>query len=134
MSKYNSKKIILDGISFDSKHEGLYYEYLKERQEINEIQNFEIQPKYILLESFKRDGKTIRAITYTADFLIYHLDGKIEAVDIKGMSTQQGEMRRKLFLHRYPEINLTWITRNLKYGDENGWIDFDELKRRRRGK
>ena len=30
---------------------------------------------------------------------------------------------------KYPETNLTFICRNLKYG---GWIEFDELKKKRR--
>ena len=29
MSKYKSKKVIIDGIKFDSKDESLYYLYLK---------------------------------------------------------------------------------------------------------
>lgn len=131
-TKYNNKKIVLDGITFDSKEEGLYYEHLKRRRASGEIINYELQPRYVLQEAFKRDGKTIRAITYTPDFLVYHLDGSEEAVDVKGMSTQQGVMRRKMFLYRYPEIKLTWIARSLKYGDAEGWIEYDELTRLRR--
>ena len=132
MGKYNNNKIVLDGITFDSKEEARYYEYLKTKRAAGEIQNFELQPNYILQPSFKRDGRTIRAITYTADFLVYHLDGSEEVIDVKGMETQQGIMRRKMFWCKYPDLKLTWICRSLKFGDKDGWIEYDELKKRRR--
>ncbi len=132
MAKYNNSKIVADGITFDSKEEYRYYELLKQKKAQGEILNFELQPKYTLQPSFKRDGKTIRAITYTADFLVYHTDGTEEIIDIKGMETQQGVMRRKMFWFKYPELKLTWLSRSVKWGDTDGWIDYDELKRRRR--
>ena len=132
--KYNNNRITVDGIRFQSKHEALYYELLKEKKAAGLIVNYELQPQYELQPSFKRDGKTVRAITYTADFLVYHLDGTEEVVDIKGMETQQGIMRRKMFWHKYPGLKLTWLCRNLKHGDENGWIEYEELKKRRKAK
>ncbi|EDS77347.1 conserved hypothetical protein [Clostridium botulinum C str. Eklund] len=131
MSKYNSKKIVIDGITFDSKNEGKYYEYLKKLKAQGKILNFELQPKYELQPGFKKNGKTYRAITYTPDFLIYHVDGTEELIDVKGMSTQQGEMRRKLFDYKYPDLKLTWIARSLKYG-KDGWIEYGELQKIRR--
>ena len=130
--KYNNNKITVDGITFDSKHEAQYYELLKEKKAAGLILNYELQPQYELQPAFKRDGKTIRAITYTADFLVYHLDGTEEVVDIKGMETQQGIMRRKMFWHKYRDLKLTWLSRSIKYGDENGWIEYEELKKARR--
>lgn len=130
-SKYGSKKIVIDGIVFDSKDEGKYYEYLKKLKSQGKILNFELQPKYELQPSFKKMGKQYRAITYAPDFLIYHIDGSEELIDIKGMSTQQGEMRRKMFEFKYPELKLTWIARSLKYG-KDGWIDYDKLNKIRR--
>lgn len=131
-SKYKSEKITIDGVTFDSKDEARYYEHLKKRKAKGEILNFELQPTYELISKFKKYGKTHRATTYTPDFLIYHLDGTEELIDIKGFSTQQGDLRRKLFDSRYPELKLTWVARNLKFGDENGWIIYDELQKKRR--
>lgn len=116
MSKYGSKKITIDGIAFDSKDEAKYYEYLKQLKAEEKILNYELQPKYELVPKFKKDGKTYRAVTYSPDFLIYHLDGSQELIDIKGFSTQQGELRKKLFDFKHPELKLTWLARNLKYG------------------
>lgn len=131
-SKYHNSKIYVDGIKFDSKDEAAYYEYLLALKAKGEIQNFELQPKYILIPAFKKYGKAHRAMTYTPDFLVYLNDGNTKLIDVKGMATQQGEMRKKLFDFLYPDIELEWVCRSSKYGNEAGWIEYDELKRRRR--
>ena len=61
MNKYRNKKVEIDGIKFDSKHEGEYYLYLKKLK----------------------------------NFAIYHWNGEVEYIDVKGMETQQGVMRKK---------------------------------------
>ena len=132
MSKYNSKKITIDGITFDSKDEAMYYNALKIRKFKEEIKNFELQPKFILIEGFKKDGKTYRPITYTPDFTIYHNDNSIEYVDVKGMTTQQGELRIKLFNWKYRDKKLSIVARSIKYGDEYGFIDYYELQKIRK--
>lgn len=132
MSKYLSHKTVVDGITFDSKDEAKYYEALKIRKYRGEIQNFELQPKFTLVQGFKKSGKTYRAITYTPDFVIYHNDNSEEYVDVKGMTTQQGELRIKLFNHFYRDLKLSIVARNLKYGDEYGFIDYYELQKIRR--
>ena len=132
MSKYLSHKTVVDGITFDSKDEAKYYEALKIRKYRGEIQNFELQPKFTLVQGFKKNGKTYRAITYTPDFVIYHNDNSEEYVDVKGMTTQQGELSIKLFNHFYRDLKLSIVSRNLKYGDEYGFIDYYELQKIRR--
>lgn len=132
MSKYLSHKTVVDGITFDSKDEAKYYEALKIRKYRGEIQNFELQPKFTLIQGFKKNGKTYRAITYTPDFVIYHNDNSEEYIDVKGMTTQQGELRIKLFNHFYRGLKLSIVARNLKYGDEYGFIDYYELQKIRR--
>ena len=132
MSKYLSHKTVVDGITFDSKDEAKYYEALKIRKYRGEIQNFELQPKFTLVQGFKKNGKTYRAITYTPDFVIYHNDNSEEYVDVKGITTQQGELRIKLFNHFYRDLKLSIVARNLKYGDEYGFIDYYELQKIRR--
>jgi Protein of unknown function (DUF1064). len=130
-SKYKAEKITVDGITFDSKDEALYYQYLLRQKAQGKIVNFEIQPKYTLIAAFKKMGKSYAKMTYTPDFLIYHLDGTQELIDVKGFSTQQGEMRKKLFDFFYPDIKLTWVARSLKFGVD-GWIEYKELQKKRR--
>ncbi|MZK87419.1 DUF1064 domain-containing protein, partial [Clostridium beijerinckii] len=128
-TKYNSKKITVDGYTFDSMDESKYYQALLIRKAKGEIVNFEMQPKFTLIPGFKKQGKTFKAMTYTPDFLIYHNDGSEELIDVKGFSTQQGELRYKLFNYFYQDKKLTWVARNLKYGDKYGFIDYFELKK-----
>lgn len=130
-TKYNNKKIEIDGIKFDSKDESLYYLDLKASKEQGHIIDFELQPKYELIPKFKYRGENRRAITYTPDFKVTTVGGTTYLVDIKSMgtATQQGELRRKLFEYRYPELELRWICRNLKHSGGNGWIGYEELKK-----
>jgi hypothetical protein len=93
---------------------------------------FRTPTKIHFIPIFKKYGKTQRAITYTPDFLIYHLDGSQELIDVKGYSTQQGELRKKLFDYLNPGLKLTWVAKSLKYG-ESGWIEYNELQKIRRG-
>ena len=131
MSKYKNKKVVVDGVKFDSKHEAEYYLYLKRLKEEGKIKDFGLQHKFELQPSFKKYGKTHRAISYTVDFAIYHNNGDVEYVDVKGMETQQGIMRKKMFDYLFDE-KLTWVQRSIKYGDENGWINYDDLKKKRK--
>jgi hypothetical protein len=130
-SKYGSKKIVVDGITFDSKDEARYYEYLKKLKAQGTILNFELQPKFTLIPSFKYQNRTVRAATYALDFLVYHLDGREEYIDIKslGTATQQGEFKFKLLKFQHPDMDFKWICRHLKHGDENGWIEYGKLKK-----
>lgn len=131
-TKFNNKKIIFHDIKFDSEDEMYYYQYLLAKKAKEEIIKFELQPKYLLQPKFiDAQGKTVQAITYTPDYLVYHLDGTVEAIDVKslGTATQQGELRKKMFLFIYPQTKLTWICRNLKRSRIDGqWIKYEDLK------
>lgn len=129
-TKYNNKKIEIDGIKFDSKDESLYYLDLKTSKESGNIIDFELQPKYELIPKFKYMGENRRAITYSPDFKIINNDGTSYVVDVKSMgtATQQGELRRKLFEYKYPSIELIWYCRNIKHGI-NGWVKYEDLKK-----
>jgi len=102
-NKYGNRKVEIDGLTFDSKAEALYYSELKLREKAGEILFFRTQPRYRLLDSFEKHGKRHRAIDYIADFEIHHRDGSIEVVDVKGAPlTQVFRIKEKLFNHKYP--------------------------------
>lgn len=105
MNKYKNTKVIIDNIQFDSKAEGNRYIELKLLQRAGIIQNLELQPKYILQESFKKNGKTYRKIEYRADFK-YIENGQVIVEDVKGMETKEFKLKRKLFEHKYPDLEL----------------------------
>lgn len=130
-SKYGSKKIEIDGIVFDSKAEGEFYLYLKDLKEQGKIKEIILQEKLVLQEGFKKNGKTNRAITYTVDFTVLDDKGNLIRIDVKGMETQQGNLKRKMYDYKYKEP-LVWVAKNKKYGNEQGWIEYDRLKKKRR--
>jgi len=101
MHKYNAKATEIDGIRFDSRKEAEKYQELKLLQRAGEIKNIELQPKFLLQEAFKRNGKKYRAITYTADFRVTWKDGTVEVIDTKGYRTQVYRLKKKLFLAKY---------------------------------
>lgn len=131
MNKYHNQKIVVDGITFDSKDEAKYYEVLKIRKAKGEILDFELQPKFVLQEGFKKNGKTYKQITYKADFRVYMLDGSSYVVDVKGMLTDVFALKLKLYNARYNE-ELKLMCRNLKYGNDYGFIDYYELQKIRK--
>lgn len=124
-----AKKVEIDGIQFDSILESRYYSKLKKDKEQGLISDFKLQPKFMLLEGFKKNGKTWRSITYSADFEVLHNDGRVEIIDVKGAPpTQVFEMRRKLFEQRY-DHELKVITYAPKYG---GWVDYYDKEKARK--
>ncbi|WP_191992111.1 DUF1064 domain-containing protein [Peribacillus tepidiphilus] len=128
ISKYGSKKVEVDGIVFDSKAEANYYKQLKWLQEHKQILFFRMQPRYLLQEAFKKNGKNFRKIEYVADFEIHHNDGSIEVIDVKGIETEAFKIKRKLFEKKFPH-KLSLVTYSKKWG---GWIELDKLKKLRK--
>lgn len=103
-SKYHNQKTELDGILFDSKKESQYYSKLKIMKMTGEIKDFERQVKYVLQDSFKLNGKAYREIYYKADFVIEHLDGTKEVVDVKASKYFQDsvyKLKKKMFIKKY---------------------------------
>lgn len=107
--KYGNRPTTKAGYKFDSQAEARYYTgTLEPLARGGKITELAVHPKFILQESFKRNGKTVRAIYYEADFS-YRLDGKLVAIDIKGRRTPVFAIKEKLFLRRYPDIELLVI-------------------------
>ena len=101
-SKYNARKITIDGITFDSIKEAARYKELKLLERAGEIKDLELQPKFVLLDSFYYGGKKEREISYVADFKYYDkAKSKIIVEDVKGFKTDVYKIKRKLFLSMY---------------------------------
>lgn len=109
-SKYHNKKIIIDGIEFDSEKEGNRYIQLKMLKKAGMIKDLQLQVPYVILDGYKKNGKTIRAITYKADFVYYDIFLKKTIVeDTKGYRTEVYKLKKKMFESRYPELEITEI-------------------------
>ena len=98
MNKYRNKKVICDGIKFDSKKEAARYKELKLLERAGLIHNLELQKEFELIPSQRINGKCIeRACKYKADFC-YIENGKTVVEDTKGMKTPDYIIKRKLML------------------------------------
>ena len=107
-NKYKNKKTQIDMYVFDSAKEAKRYKELKLLEQAGEISNLVLQPRFLLQEGFKKNGKTYRKIEYIADFQ-YNENGKTIVEDVKGLQTDVFKTKHKLFEKKYPELELKII-------------------------
>ena len=102
MSKYNSKKTVVDGQKFDSKKEARRYQELLLLEKAGEIKNLSRQVKFVLIPSQRdENGKVVeRECSYKADFT-YEEGIKTVVEDVKGFRTKEYIIKRKLMLYQY---------------------------------
>ena len=106
-NKYNARKTVMCGHTFDSKREADYYLELLARKQAGEIVRIGFQPSYTLLAGFKDNmGKNQKPITYTADFFATYADGHSEVIEVKGVRTRDYLLRKKLFLYKMRKENI----------------------------
>ena len=111
-SKFGNKKVERDGHKFDSDFESQRYWYLKMLERAGKIKDLELQPKYELQPSFKKDGKTILAIYYKADFSYHSVEtNKMVIEDTKGFKTKEYLIKKKMFEYKYPDLTIVEIER-----------------------
>lgn len=97
--KYKNKKVVIDGITFDSKKEAARYKELKTLEKSGVISNLQRQVKYVLIPAQREDKKLIeRECSYYADF-VYIRDGEQVVEDTKGVRTPEYIIKRKLMLY-----------------------------------
>lgn len=117
--KYKNRKIIVDGIKFDSKKEAERYKELKILERAGIIQKLQRQVKYVLIpaqyepsdevyvkgkdKGKQKKGRLIeRECAYYADF-VYTENGKTVVEDVKGYRDGQAynlfTIKRKLMLY-----------------------------------
>lgn len=102
VSKYRSKKTVVDGQKFDSKKEANRYQELLLLEKAGVIKNLSRQVKFVLIPSQRDEsGKLIeRECSYKADFA-YEEGIKTVVEDVKGFRTKEYVIKRKLMLWRY---------------------------------
>lgn len=102
MAKYKNKKVIYDGIKFDSAKECNYYVKFRLMEQAGIIKDLELQKKFVLQNSFKLNGKLRREISYYADFCYVTVkDNKLHVIDVKGFKTDIYKLKKKLFEYKY---------------------------------
>ena len=150
MGRYYHKKTEVDGIVFDSQTESEYYLYLKELKKNKQIKDFTMQDEFTLQEKYViADGKringsdkdfkkvqkanpgcTIAAIKYKSDFMVYHNDGSIQVIDVKGQKTADFKLKEKMFNYMYPQYNKLFCV--VKYNGE--WLEYNEANKIKKSK
>lgn len=103
-NKYGNKKCIYQGIVFDSKKECDHFIYLQYLEKAGEITDLQRQVRFELQPSFKHNGKTIRSITYVADFTFKDKDGLMHIQDTKGIKTEVYKIKKKMMQFKGYEI------------------------------
>lgn len=99
MSKYHSRKITRDGMTFDSVKEYKRFQELALLERAGQVSDLQRQVKFELIPSQRINGKVVeRACTYIADF-VYFQDGQMVVEDTKGFKTKDYIIKRKLMLH-----------------------------------
>jgi hypothetical protein len=99
MTKYRAKRVVVDGIAFDSKREAARWSELKLMERAGLITALTRQESYVLAQSVKLDGdKRARPpIRYLADFKYIDRDAKEWVVeDVKGHDTPMSRLKRHL--------------------------------------
>ncbi len=95
-TKYNNKKITVDGQVFDSKKEANRYKELRLLEKAGAIKDLRMQVKFTLIPAQRDEatGKVVeRECSYKADFVYVE--------DVKGFRTKEYVIKRKLMLWRY---------------------------------
>jgi len=133
VKRFGAFKVTINDILFDSIMESRFYVYLMGLKKSKEIKKFERQVTFELQEKFKNKftGKTILPINYIADFVVTDKDGYVFVVDVKGLETPDFKIKKKLFMHKYPDIQfmcVQWVAKSKE------WLDLDEIKKTRRAR
>ena len=98
-TKYRSRKVTRDGMTFDSIKEYRRWCELSLLEKAGAIQNLKRQVKYELIPSQRINGKVVeRSCTYVADFSYWDGDQYV-VEDTKGFKTKDYIIKRKLMLH-----------------------------------
>ena len=109
-SKYHSRKVTINGITYDSQKEAKRHRDLLLLERAGAIQNLKRQVEFELIPAQKEPdtigarggvikGKTIeRKVSYVADFT-YTENGKLVVEDVKGFKTPEYKIKKKLLLY-----------------------------------
>ena len=101
-NKYHAKKIIIDGITFDSQKEGARYIQLKAQLKAGVIKNLNLQVKFPIVP---KKGKNKRIRYYIADFVYQDEKGNFIIEDVKSPITKKNpvySLKKALVLAYYP--------------------------------
>lgn len=110
-SKYGNRKVVRDGIKFDSEREAARFAELKVLRSMGKIRDLRLQANFTLVEGYTTiEGERIKPMVYRADFTyeratepdytgVVHWLREVE--DAKGMKTKDYLLKKKLMQDKY---------------------------------
>ena len=112
-NKYKNKKVSVNGKVFDSKKEAKRYCELIKLEQAGLIKDLETQKKFLLLDTFKKNGTTYKQISYYADFVYFDVYSKKTIVEdvkaSKDFKTEVYKIKKKLFEFIYKDLTIKEI-------------------------
>lgn len=110
-NKYGNRKVVRDGIKFDSEREAARFGELKVLRAMGKIRDLRLQANFTLVEGYKTiEGKRIKPMVYRADFTYERAaepdrNGTVhwlrEVEDAKGTKTKDYMLKKKLMQDKY---------------------------------
>lgn len=110
-SKYGNRKVVRDGIKFDSEREAARFGELKVLRAMGKIRDLRLQANFTLVEGYTTiEGERIKPMVYRADFVYERAtapdqNGTVywlrEVEDVKGMRTKEYRLKKKLMQEKY---------------------------------
>lgn len=110
-SKYGNRKVVRDGIKFDSEREAARFGELKVLRAMGKIRDLRLQANFTLVEGYTTiEGERIKPMVYRADFTYERTtepdcNGTAhwlrEVEDAKGMKTKDYLLKKKLMQDKY---------------------------------
>lgn len=96
-NKFGNKKVVVNGMTFDSEGEYSHYCHLRLLERAGQIRNLKHHVSFELIPSQVICGKRERGTSYEADFVYEQApDWKTVIVDFKGYRTDEYILKRKM--------------------------------------
>jgi len=102
MTKFNARKVVVEGHTFDSAAESRRYATLAALERGGKIARLELQPRFDCFVA------GVKICSYVADFR-YHRDGAAVVEDVKGVRTAVYRLKRRLAEACHPGLVITEI-------------------------
>lgn len=100
--KYNARKKVVDGITFDSSKEAKRYQELVLLVAAGEVKELQLQPRFPIYVCKYRGGELTKVCDYVADFRYREgPNGLLVIEDVKGVRTPVYRLKRKMFEAQY---------------------------------
>lgn len=108
-TKYNNRKVVYNGHTYDSQKEAdkaVELDFLKKN---GHVLDWRPHPAFVVQPRFFYQGKIILPIRYIADFWVKYPDGHEEVIDTKGYKTADFLIKAKMWRYKYKDSGIKLI-------------------------